>query len=144
MQQNQFVDLYRNGIRTATDFARMSLEASVRMQEKQLEIVRGIVEEQSRSAEEITRAGSVEELLALQSRLAGAQMGRVVEFWSRVWQTAAQNQAQGLREIQNFASRSSEDVARAAASQVSRAAGSVAESADAANHERKAQQRKSA
>ena len=135
--QNQFVDLYRNGIRTAADVARMSLESSVRLQEKQLEIVRGILEQQARSAEEITRAGSLEELLAVQSRLAGEQVGRVVEFWSSVWQTAAQNHAQGLREIQTYATRSSEDVARAAANQISRAAGSVAESADAANHDRK-------
>jgi len=139
--QNQFMDFYRNGIKTATDVARMSLEAGVRMQEKQLEIVRGIVQEQSRSAEEITRASSMEELLALQSRLAGAHMGRVVEFWSSVWQTAAQNHAQGLREIHNFTNRSSEDVARAAATQVSRAAGSVAESADAANQGHKNQRR---
>lgn len=141
--QTQFVDLYRNGIKTAADVARMSLESSVKMQEKQLEIVRGILEEQARSADEITRAGSVEELLAVQSRIAGAQWGRVVEFWSSVWQTAAQNQAQGFRDFQALTSRTSEDVARAAANQVSRAAGSVAESADAANHERKGQ-RKSA
>lgn len=141
--QTQFVDLYRNGIKTAADVARMSLESSVKMQEKQLEIARGILEEQARTADEIARAGSVEELLALQSRMAGAQWGRVVEFWSSVWQTAAQNQAHGLREFQALTSRTSEDVARAAANQVSRAAGSVAESADAANQERKGQ-RKSA
>lgn len=142
--QNQWIDLYRNGMRTATDVARVSLESSIRMHEKQLQIARDILQEQSSSMEEISRAGSVQELLALQSRLAGAQWGRMVELWSNVWQTAAQTQAQGLREIQTFASRSSEDVARAASNQVSRAAGSVAESAEAANHDRKQQQRKSA
>lgn len=142
--QNQWVDLYRNGMRTATDVARVSLESSIRMHEKQLQIARDILQEQSSSMEEISRAGSVQELVALQSRLAGTQWGRMVELWSNVWQTAAQTQAQGLREIQTFASRSSEDVARSAANQVSRAAGSVAESADAANHDRKQQQRKSA
>jgi hypothetical protein len=136
--QNQFVDLYRHGIRTAADVARLSLEGSIRMQEKQLDMVRNILEQQARSADEIASAGSMEELLAAQSRLAGAQVGRVVEFWSSVWQAAAQNQAQGLREMQTYATRSSEDVARAAASQVSRAAGSVSESADAANQDRKA------
>jgi hypothetical protein len=140
--QNQFVDLYRHGIRTAADVAKVSLENSIRMQEKQLEMVRNALEQQARSAEEISSAGSMEELLAAQSRFAGAQVGRVVEFWSSVWQAAAQNHAQGLREIQSYATRSSEDVARAAANQVSRAAGSVSESADAANLERKA--RKSA
>ena len=134
--QNQWVDLYRNGMRTATDVARVSLESGIRMHEKQLQIARDILQEQSSSMEEISRAGSVQELLALQSRLAGTQFGRMVELWSNVWQTAAQTQAQGLREIQTFASRSSQDVARAA--------GSVAESADAANQERKAAQRRSA
>ena len=142
--QNQFIDIYRNGIKTASEVARMSLENGVRMQEKQLEIVRGLLQEQSRSADEIGRAGSVEELLTLQTRLATSQLGRVVEFWSSVWQAAAQSQSQGLRDIQAFTTRSSEDVARAAAAQVSRAAGSVAESADAANHDRKQGQRRSA
>jgi len=142
--QNQFIDLYRNGVKTVADVAKMSLESSIRMQEKQLEIVRNIMEEQTRSADEITRASSMEDLLALQSRLAGAQMGRAVEFWSTIWQTAAQNQANGLREFQAFTSRSAEDVARTAANQVSRAAGSLAESVDAANQERNKAQRKSA
>jgi phasin family protein len=143
MQQTQLVDLYRNGIKTAADMARMSLEGTVRLQEKQLEIVRNILDEQSRSADEITRAGSMEELMSLQSRLAATQLGRVVEFWTSVWQAAAQNGAQGLGSMQAFATRSAEDVARVAAQQVSRAAGSIGESADAANQERKAH-RKSA
>jgi phasin protein len=142
--QNQFIDLYRNGIKTAADVSRASLENSIRLQEKQLEIARGLLEEQSRSADEMTRAGSVQEILTLQSRIASAQLGRWAELWSNMWQALAQNQAQGLRDVQSFATRSSEDVARAAANQVSRAAGSVAESADAANHDRKAQQRRSA
>jgi hypothetical protein len=139
--QNQLVDLYRNGMRTAADVARVSLESSIRMHEKQLQLARDFLQEQSSSAEEIARAASLQELLAVQSRLAGAQWGRMVELWSNVWQTAAQTQAQGLREMQTFATRSSEDVARAAANQVSRAAGSVAESTDPANLERKNQRR---
>ena len=135
--QNQFIDLYRHGMKTAADVARVSLENSLRMQEKQLEIVRGLLNEQARSADEIARAGSVQDLMAVQSRLAAAQFGRWSELWSNLWQTVAQNQAQGLRDVQSFASRSSEDVARAAASQVSHAAGSVSESADAANEGRR-------
>lgn len=135
--QNQFIDLYRHGMRTAADVTRVSLENSMRMQEKQLEVVRGLLEEQSRSADEIARAGSVQDLLTLQSRLAAAQLGRWTQLWSSLWQVMAQNQAQGLRDVQSFASRSSEEVARAAASQVSQGAGSVAESADAANEGRR-------
>ena len=134
--QNQLIDLYRNGIKTAAEVARMSLENNIRLQERQLEIARGILDEQARSAEEVSNAKSMEELLALQSRMASAQLGRMVEFWSGVWQAAAQNQGEALRNVQSFASRSSEDVARAAANQVSRAAGSVRESGNA-THQRK-------
>ena len=126
MQNQQLTDLYRNGIKTAADVARLSIENGIKLQEKQIEIARSLLEEQSRSADEILRAGSLQELLALQARFATNQLGRMAELWS-----------QGLRDWQAYTTRSSEDVARAAANQVSRAAGSVSESADAANHERK-------
>jgi len=126
VQNQQLTDLYRNGIKTAADVARLSIENGIKLQEKQLEIARSLLEEQSRSADEILRAGSLQELLALQARFATNQLGRMAELWS-----------QGLRDWQAYTTRSSEDVARAAANQVSRAAGSVSESADAANHERK-------
>jgi hypothetical protein len=60
----------------------------------------------------------------LESLLRAQQMQ--LELWSACWQAAAQ---QGTR--------SPEDVARAAANQVSHAAGSVAEASEAANQERK-------
>ena len=113
--QNQLIDIYRNGIKAASDVARMSIENGIKLQEKQLEIARSILSEQSRSAEEISRAGSIEELLTLQSRLASAQLGRMVELWSSMWQAAAQNQSQGLRDWQAYTTRSAEEVARAAA-----------------------------
>jgi len=54
--QNQFVDLYRNGIKTATEVARMSLENAVRLQEKQLGIVRNILDENKRSSDSLGEA----------------------------------------------------------------------------------------
>src|SRR6266446_6660490 len=91
--QNQFFDLYRNGITTATQVATMSLQNAARLQ---------------------------------QTQLAGAQLGRIAEFWSSVWQAAAENQRSLFQQVRSQ-SRSSEDVARAAANQASRAAGSVRE-----------------
>jgi len=133
--QDQFVDIYRNSIRTAAELTRVSLENAVRLQERQLEIARKVVEDGSRSLQRLSEAKSVDELIAAQNEFAGAQMQRVAQFWTQMWQTVAENQT-----------RSAEDVARAAASQVSRAAGSLRESATAANQERKAQEahRKSA
>jgi hypothetical protein len=125
--QNQFVDLYRNGIKTAADAAKMSLENTVRLQEKQLGMVRTILEENTRSAERLSQANSIEDLFALQSRLATAQLGRVAEFWSSLWQAAAENQKAWIGEAQ------------------SQARGfDVRESGSVAQHERKSQDRKSA
>jgi transposase len=130
--QNQFVDLYRNGIKTAADLARLSLENTVRLQEQQLGIVRNILEENTRSAERVTHAHSMEELLALQSQLAGAQLQRVAEFWSSLWQATVETQKTWIGQAQSQA-RTSEEVAREAANQISRAAGSVRESGSAAH-----------
>jgi hypothetical protein len=144
-QQNRFVDFYQSGMKTAADVAKMSVQNSIRLQEKQFEIVRGALNEQARAVDELAGAKSMEEMLALQSRIASAQLGRVVEFWSSLWQAAAENQSQGLRDLQSVTTRTSEDVARAAASEISRAAGSIRESGAAANGERKAENhRKSA
>jgi phasin family protein len=158
--QEQFVDLYRNSVRTAADLTRMSFESSVRLQERQLDIARKVLEESTRSAERVSGAKNMDELLAAQTELAGAQMQRIAEFWTTVWQAATENQKHLIEQVQSqmgqaagsftnlysAAARSAEDVGRTAASQVSRAAGSVRESAAAANHDRKAQEghRKSA
>src|SRR5258706_13508927 len=121
-----FFDLYRNGITTATQVDTMSLQNAARLQETQLGMVRDILDESTRSAERLNNAKSIDELLALQSQLAGAQLGRIAEFWSSVWQAAAENQRSLFQQVRSQ-SRSSEDVARAAANQGSRAAGSVRE-----------------
>jgi hypothetical protein len=134
--QNQFFDLYRNGIATATQVATMSLQNAARLQEKQLGMVRDILDESTRSAERLNNARSIDELMAVQSQLAGAQLGRIAEFWSSVWQAAAENQQSLFQQVRSQ-SRSAEDVARAAANQVSRAAGSVRE-ASAPQHRKSA------
>jgi hypothetical protein len=133
--QNQLVDLYRNGIKTAADVTRQSLENTVRLQEKQLGIVRSILEESKSAAERLGEANSIEQLFAWQTRL-----------WSSLWQAAAENQRAWIEQVQSgigqtqerareaqvAAVRTSEEVARAAANQVSRAAGSPRESGSAA------------
>jgi hypothetical protein len=162
--QNQFVDLYRNGIKTTTEIMKTSLENSVRLQQRQLDIARGILEESSRSADQVTEAKNMEDLMALQSRLAGAQMERVAEFWSSLWYAAAENQKNLISQVQShmgqakdqvretfaFTTRTSEEAARLAASQVSKVTGSIRESANNAaqqqerNRTQEQQQRKSA
>jgi phasin family protein len=145
--QNQFFDLYRHGVKTAAEVAKKSLESTVRLQEKQLGIVRNILEENQSSADRLAGASSLQDLVSLQTQLAGTQWQRATEFWSSFWQTAAENQKTWFEEVQTqmgqagdrmreagfTAARTSEDVARAAANQVSRAAGSIRESSSNAH-----------
>jgi len=65
--QNQFVDLYRNGVKTAADAATYSLEKAVELQERQLGILRTIVDENKRSVDGLAEAKSLEDLLSLQA-----------------------------------------------------------------------------
>jgi hypothetical protein len=152
--QSQFIDLYRASMKTAADLMKSSLEQSERLQQQQLEIVRGALEENARSASQLAEAKSLDEMLALNSRVAGVQLERVTEFWSSWWRLAGdaqksmidQMQAQlgqakdRVREGYNFTARASEDAARIAASHAQAAAGQLREAGHA--HERK--ERKSA
>jgi hypothetical protein len=79
----------------------------------------------------------MEELMAMQSRIAGAQFERVAEFWSSLWHAAAESQKAWVEQLQAQSAHTSEEVARMAANQVSRAAGSVREAASAAQSHRK-------
>src|SRR5690242_647123 len=111
-QQEQFLDLYRHGIRSASDIGQAWLQVRLRLHEKQVEAVRDMIDENARSAQRVTEARSLGELAALQSGLAGAQIRRVAEFWSAVWQGAVENQRAIIGQAQPFSTRSAEEVAR--------------------------------
>ena len=131
-QATQFLDLYRTGIRTASDVMKASLESVERMQSQQLQLIRSALEENAKSASQIAEVKSMDELVALQARLTGSQAQRVMDYWSGVWRVAGDNQLAA---------------ARLAASQVQAVSGSLRESGQgtAANQEKRPEpQRKSA
>src|SRR5436190_9227542 len=145
--QAQFFDFYRSGIRTAAELAKTSLENTARLQQKQLDMVRTILDENSRSSDRLGDAKSFQDLIGLQSQLAQTQMQRIAEFWTSAWQLAAENQKAVMEQWQSHAAdatRSSEEIARVAAAQISRATGSVREAAPQQQHERQAAHRRSA
>lgn len=162
MQQTQLLELYRANLRAIADVMRAQLDNAERLQNQQLEGVRRAIEENARSARELGEAKSIDELMGLQIRLTGAQLERTMDFWSRVWRTAADAQMSMLGQFQSqigqmsdrvretyaFTARSAEDATRFAASQAATASAGVRESAGhiAASHERKQEpaQRKSA
>jgi hypothetical protein len=131
--QAQFLDLYRAGIRSAADIMKTSLEQTERLQQQQLQLVRTALEESTRSTSQIGEAKSLDDMMALNSRLAGAQLERVAEFWAGWWRAAGDAQKTMIDQMQSqmgqakdrmregyaFTARTSEDAARLAASQVS-------------------------
>ena len=129
---NQLFDIYRNNVRTTAEMMRISLENAMRLQEQQLGMVRNLLDQNSQSAERAAGAQSMEQLVALQSELAGRQLQSLGDFWSSVWHSAAESQrtffervgSEGMdvaRKAYDSHTRISEDMARAAES-ASRAA----------------------
>jgi hypothetical protein len=148
--QAQFIDLYRAGIRSAAEMMKASLEQTERLQQQQLQLIRSALEENTRSGSQASDVKSLDDIVAFNSRLAGAQLERVTEFWANWWRAAGDTQKSMIEQMQSqmgqakervregyaFTAKASEDAARLAAAQV----------AGAAQHERERskEQRKSA
>jgi phasin family protein len=111
--QAEMLDLYRVGLKTAADLLKTSLENAERLQNQQLVAVRTAIVEQAKTASEIGSARTLDELLSAQSRLAGAQMERVLGYWSELFQVAGQNQMAAIGQVQQQMSRMSESLAQA-------------------------------
>jgi len=130
-QQAFFFEVYRSGLRAAADMMKTSLESAERLQNQQLEGIRGAMEENVRSTRQLSEVGNLGELMALQNRFAGAQIERTMEFWTRAWRSAGETQAALIGQAQNqigqmgekvregyaMGARSAEDAARFAGSQ---------------------------
>jgi phasin protein len=119
--QTQFLDLYRASIRSASELMKTSLEQSERLQQQQLQLIRTAMEENTRSSSQVGEVKSLDDVLVLNSRLAGAQLERVAEFWSSWWRAAGDTQKSMIDQMQSQLGQAKdrmEDAARIAASQV--------------------------
>jgi len=85
--------MYRAGLKTGADMMAASLESAQRLQQQQLDALHTAIDEQTRSVRELAEVKSMDELVALQTRFTGAQLERAVDFWSRLWRAAGDNQA---------------------------------------------------
>lgn len=133
--QAQLVDLYRAGIRSATDMMKLSLEQTERFQQQQLQLIRNSLES-TRSTTQAGELKGLDDMVAFNSRLAGAQLERVGEFWANWWRAAADAQKsmieqfqstmgqanEKMREGYSFAARAAEDTTRLASQAASQAA----------------------
>lgn len=99
-QASQFMDIYRTGLRTATDIMKASLENAERLQQQQFQAMRSVLEENAKTANQLAEIRSMDEWVALQSSLAGSQMERLVDFWGSMWRAAGDSQSM-IRQMQS-------------------------------------------
>lgn len=78
--QMQFLDIYRTGLKTTADVMKQQLDA-----------VHNALDEQVRTVREFADVKSMDELVALQTRLTGAQMERAMEFWTQMWRAVGES-----------------------------------------------------
>lgn len=130
-QQAFFVEIYRSGLRAAAEVMKTSLESAERIQNQQLEGLRSAKEENVKSTRLLSEVNSVGEMMALQTRFAGAQLERTVEYWTRLWRSAGETQialigqaqsqldqiGERVREGYAFTVRLTKDATRSAGSQ---------------------------
>ena len=90
--QTQFFEIYRAGLKSTADVMTATLESARRLQQQQLDALQSAIEDQTKSVRELADVRSVDELMTLQSRLAGTQLERTIDFWSRLWRAAGDNQ----------------------------------------------------
>ena len=101
--QAEFLDLYRAGLKTAADVMKASLQNAEKLQNQQLVAIRSALDQQSRAVNDLSQARSLDELLSLQTRLAGSQFERAVGFWSELYQTQMQQAQSWMNEINGAA-----------------------------------------
>ena len=117
--QTQFFEMYRNGLKSTADLMTASLEGAQRLQQQQLDALQTALEDQVKSARELSEVRTMDELAALQTRLTGVQLERAVDFWGRMWRAASDNQvaimgrAQSqLGQVRDVAQQAQQDVRR--------------------------------
>ena len=99
--QTQFFEIYRAGLKSAADMMTATLESARRLQQQQLDTLQSAIEDQTRSVRELADVRTLDELMALQTRLAGSQLERTMDLWSRLWRAAGDNQLAMIGQAQS-------------------------------------------
>lgn len=96
----EFLDLYKAGLKSAVDVMKAALENAERLQQQQLFAIRSALEQHARSVDDLASAKSMDDLMALQQKMAGAQLERVMAYWANLCQAAGQNQSAAIGQVQ--------------------------------------------
>jgi hypothetical protein len=98
--QTQF-EIYRAALKSGADMMTAMLESARRLQQQQLDVLQSALDDQTRSVRELAEVRTVDQLMALQSRLAGSQLERTLDFWTRLWRAAGDNQLAMIGQAQS-------------------------------------------
>jgi phasin family protein len=120
--QAEFLDLYRVGLKTAADLMKASLQSAEKLQNQQLVAIRTALDQQTKSINELGQARTTDELLALQTKMAGAQWERAMGYWTEMYQTQMALARDWLSEAAHAATASATMVRQQSAKQERRAA----------------------
>lgn len=102
--QAEFLDLYKAGLKTAADLMKVSLQGAEKLQNQQLVAIRSALDQQSKTISELGQARTIDELLALQTKIAGAQWERAVGYWTELAQTQMAQARDWMSEAAHVAS----------------------------------------
>ena len=111
--QPQYLDMYRSMTRAAIETMKASLQSTERFHQQQLEIVRGALEQNIKSASELAQARSIDELLSLQSQLAGAQVAQAMDIWRGMYRVLGDSQMTAMSQMQTQVSQASDTMRQA-------------------------------
>jgi phasin family protein len=98
--QAEFLDLYRTGLKSAVDLMKTSLENAERLQSQQLSAIRDALQQHAKSVNALSEAKSLDQLMALQQQMAGAQFERLINLWGNFYQAAGQSQVVAISQAQ--------------------------------------------
>lgn len=98
-QQTYFLELFRAGLRAASDMAKASIENAQRLHAQQVDALRQALDTNTESTRRLSEASSLTDLLALQVKLAGTQAEQAADFWTRAWRTASETQVAMLGQV---------------------------------------------
>ena len=130
--QTQFLDIYRSVARATIDTMKTSLQNTERFHQQQLQMVRTALDQNAKSVQQLSELRSFDDLLALQSQIAGAQVAQTMDLWRSMVRACSDSQVTALatmqtqvsqatdtvRQAYDLTARATEDATRVAASQV--------------------------
>jgi phasin family protein len=113
--QQQYLDVYRQGLEDAVAMARTALDEAERLRLKQVEAIRAALAENAELGRQIANANSTEELFAAQTRFASHQVEVAFGYWGKLFEAASHAQLEAIRRIDQQAAQFHERFAALAA-----------------------------